>query len=68
MQIMEHQKILNSLNEPKKFSISDKKMGHCQWLIKRKLWCSNEIVYKTEVLKSNLCDCNDTYILVTGSY
>ena len=26
----------------------------------------NEIIYKTEVLKSNLCDCNDTYIIVTG--
>ena len=23
-----------------------------------------EIIYNTEVLKSNLCDCNDAYILV----
>ena len=26
----------------------------------------NEIIYKTEVLKSNLCDYNDAYIIVTG--
>ena len=25
-----------------------------------------EIIYKTEVLKSNLCDYNDVYILVRG--
>ena len=26
----------------------------------------NEILYNTEVLKSNLCDYNDAYILVRG--
>ena len=26
----------------------------------------NEIIYNTEVLKSNLCDCNDAYILERG--
>ena len=26
----------------------------------------NEIFYNTEVLKSNLCECKDTYILVRG--
>ena len=26
----------------------------------------NDIIYNTEVLKSNLCDYNDTYILVKG--
>ena len=26
----------------------------------------NEIINDTEVLKSNLCDCNDSYILVRG--
>ena len=25
----------------------------------------NEIIYKTKVLKSNLCDYNDAYIIVT---
>ena len=27
----------------------------------------NEIIYNTEVLKSNLCDYNDVYILVRGN-
>ena len=27
---------------------------------------ANEIAYNTEILKSNLCDYNDAYILVTG--
>ena len=27
----------------------------------------NEIIYNTEVLKSNLCDYNDAYMLVTGN-
>ena len=26
----------------------------------------NDIIYNTEVLKSNLCNYNDTYILVKG--
>ena len=26
----------------------------------------NEIIYNTEVLKSNLFDCNDAYVLVRG--
>ena len=26
----------------------------------------NEVIYSTEVLKSNLCDYNDPYILVRG--
>ena len=29
-------------------------------------YVGNEIIYNTEVLKSNLCDYNDTYILVRG--
>ena len=28
---------------------------------------ANEIIYNTEVLKSNLCDFNDAYILVKGN-
>ena len=26
----------------------------------------DEIIYNTDVLKSNLCDCNDAYILLKG--
>ena len=39
-------------------------MENCQWLIKRKL--CNEIIYSTEVLKSNLCDYNNAHTLVIG--
>ena len=43
-------------------------MEHCQWWFKFKLCCAaNEITYNTEILKSNLCDYNDAYILVTGN-
>ena len=37
---------------------------HCQWSIKRKLWCRKK--HNTEVLKSKLCDYN-VYILVRGN-
>ena len=39
-------------------------MKHCQWLIKHKLRSRNDIIYNTEVVKSNLCDCNDTHMQV----
>ena len=41
-------------------------MENCQWSIKCKLWCDigNEVIYNTEVLKSNICDYNNVYILV----
>ena len=28
----------------------------------------NEIIYSIDVLKSNLCDCSDAYILVRGNF
>ena len=47
-----------------------------QWILAKylRLWNTsnanfsegNEIIYSTEVLKSNLCDCNDPYILGRG--
>ena len=37
---------------------------HYQWSIKCKLKVGKEIVYSTEVLKSNFCDYNNAYILV----
>ena len=37
-------------------------MEHCQWSIKCELWC----MYNIEVLKCNLCDYNDAYVLVRG--
>ena len=40
-------------------------MEHCQWDKSNKNYDGgNKVIYNTEVLKSNLCDCNDAYILV----
>ena len=63
---MEHQKILNLLNEAndskyltRKWNIvNDRSNANCD--------VRNEIIFNTEVLKSNLCDNNDAYILVRG--
>ena len=61
---MEHQKILNLLNEA-----NDSKFVKRKWNIvndqsNANYGVGNEIIYNTEVLKSNLCDYNDAYILV----
>ena len=61
---MEHQKILNLLNEA-----NDSKFVTRKWNIvndnsKTNYDVGNEIICNTEVLKSNLCDYNDAYILV----
>ena len=61
---MEHQKILNLLNEA-----SDSRFVTKTWNIVNDQSNSNydvgnEIIYNTEVLKSNLCDNNDVSILV----
>ena len=61
---MEHQKILNSLNEA-----GDSKFVTRKWNIvsdqsNTNYYVGNRIIYDTEVLKSNLCDFNDAYILV----
>ena len=63
---MEHQKILNLLNET----------NHSKFVIRKRIIINdesnanydvvNETFYGTEVLKSNLCDYNDSYILVKG--
>ena len=64
---MEHHKILNLLNEA-----SDSKFVTRKWTIvnnnsKRNYDVGSEIIYHTDVLKSNLCDWNDTYISVRGN-
>ena len=63
---MEHEKILNSLNEANysKFVVR-------QWNIvndssKPNYGVGNEITYNTEVFRSNLYDYNVTHILVRG--
>ena len=64
--IMKHQKILNLLNK-----VNDSKFVTREWNIvsanlNANYGVGNEINYNTEVLKSNLCDYSDTYILVKG--
>ena len=63
---MEQQKILNSLNKS-----SDSKFLTRNWNFVNDQYntnCSegNEIIFSTDVLKSNLCDYNDACILVRG--
>ena len=63
---MEHQKILNLLNEA-----NDSKYVTRKWNIANDSWnayynAANEITCNTEVLKSNLYDYNDAYNLVRG--
>ena len=61
---MERQKILNLLNEA-----NDPKFVTRKWNIVNDNSSSDvgsEIIYNTEVLKSNLCDYNDAYNLVRG--
>ena len=63
---MEHLKILNLLNEA-----SDPKFMTRKWNVVKSQSSTNydvgnEIIYNTEVLKSNPCNQNDTYILVRG--
>ena len=63
---MEKQKILNLLNEA-----NDSKFVKRKWNIfnnnsKSNHDATNEINYKTEILKSNLFDYNEAYILVRG--
>ena len=59
--------MLNFLNES-----SDSKFTTRNWNIfndqsKANFSVENEIIYSTEVLKSNLCNYNDAYILVRGN-
>ena len=57
---MKHQKILNLLNEANDYKY-DKNMKHFHSY--RKYGKKNEVIYNTDVLRSNLCDYNNAYIL-----
>ena len=63
---MEHQKILNLLNEVNGSKFVTRKWSIVNDQSKSNYGAGNEIIYNTEVLKSNLCDYNDAYILVRG--
>ena len=61
---MEHQKILNLLNEANDSIFVTRKWNIFNDNSKSNYAAANEITYKTEILKSNLSDYNDAYILV----
>ena len=61
---MEHQKIVNLLNEPNDSKFVTRKGNIVNDQSNANFDVGNEIIYNTEVLKSNLCDYNDAYILV----
>ena len=63
---MEHQKILNLLTEANNSKFVTVKWNTINDNSKANDNAANEIIYNTEVLKSNLCDYNDAYILVKG--
>ena len=61
---MEQLKILNLLNEAIDSNFVTRKWNIGNNNSKSNYDTSNEITYNTEILKSNLCDYNDAYILV----
>ena len=63
---MEHQNLLNLLNEARSPKIVTRKWNIVNDQSNTNYDIENEIIYNTEVLKSNLCDYNDAYILVRG--
>ena len=63
---MGHQKILNLLNDANDYKFVTRKWKIVNNNSKANYGTGNEITYNTEVLKSNLCDYNDAYILVRG--
>ena len=56
---MEHQKILNSLNEANDFKFVSRKWNIANDNSKANYGLGNEIIYDTELLKSNRCDYNN---------
>ena len=63
---MEHQKTLNLLKKQNDSKFVTRKWNVVKDQSKANYDVGNETIYNTEVLKSNLCDYNDAYILVSG--
>ena len=63
---MEHQKTLTLLNEASDSKFVTRKWNTGKDQSNTNYDAGNEIIYKTEVSKSNPCDYNDAYIIVTG--
>ena len=64
---MEYQKISNFLNEANDSKFVTRKWNIINRNSKANYDVGNEIIYNTQVLKSNLYDYNDAYILVRGN-
>ena len=62
--IMEHRKILNLLNEANDSKLVTRKSNIVNDQSNAYYDPRNKIIHNTKVLKSNLCDYNDAYILV----
>ena len=63
---MENQKTLNLLNEASDSKFTTRKWNMVNDQSNANYDIGNKIIYNTEVLKSNLCDYNDAYILAKG--
>ena len=61
---MEHQKILNLLNEGSNSKFMTRKWSIVNYQPNASYDVGSEIIYNTEVLNSNPCNYNDAYILV----
>ena len=61
--LMEHQKILNLLNEANDSQYVTRKWSIFNDNSKANYGVGSEIICNTDVLKPNLCDYNDAYIL-----
>ena len=62
---MKYQKVLNVLNEPNDFKFMPRKCNIANDDSKVSYNAANEIPYNIKVLKRNICDYRDAYILVT---
>ena len=63
---MEREKTLNLLNEANDSKFVTRKWNVANDQSNANYDVGNEIIYNTEALKYNLCDCSYTYILVRG--
>ena len=63
---MEHQKIWNLLNEEYNTKLITRKWNVVNDNSKTNYDATNENTYNTDILKSNLCDYNDSYIFLSG--
>ena len=64
---MEHQKILNLLNEVNNSKFVSRNGNIVDDNSKVNYGLGKKIIYNTEVLKSNLCDYKDAYILLRSN-